>query len=67
MFILVNIVVYSEIDECFLQHFGGAKKHSFVNIIYSDVLENEDNNEPSLISHSSYYDYDNLISTSKKN
>ena len=60
-------MVYSEIDKCFLQQLGGVENNSFVNIINSDLVENEDNNEPTLISHSSYYDYDNLISTLKKN
>ena len=56
----------SNTDKHFLQQLGGIENNSLVNIINPNLDENE-NNEPILISHSSYYDHDSLISTLTRN
>ena len=56
-------ILFTDTDKDFLQQFGGVEKNSFINIIESDPDENEDTDQPQIIRHSSYYDYENLIPT----
>ncbi len=53
-----------DLDKDFLQHVGGVKNNSFINVLNT---ETDDENEPfdqsQIISHSPYYEVDNLIST----
>ncbi len=44
-----------------LQHAGGIEKNSFINVLHADT--DNDDDEIQIISHSPYYDIDNLIST----
>ncbi len=43
------------------------KKTYLLNIIDFNSEDNEETNEPDIISYSSYYDYDNLVSNLNKN
>ncbi len=60
-------MTHSKLDSNFLQQLGGVQKNSFTNIIDPNPEDNEYTNEPVIISHSSYYDYDNLVLTLNKN
>lgn len=55
----------TELDRQFLQQFGGVDNNSFVNKVDPNPEDNEDN-EPVIIKHSSYQDYKDLIPTLKK-
>jgi hypothetical protein len=56
----------SNTDKHFLQQLGCIENNSLVNIINPNLEENE-NDGHILISHSSYYHHDNLISTLTRN
>ncbi len=57
---------YSEFDREFLCNLGGVEKNSLLNRIDPYPIY-EDNEEPIIIDHSSYYDIENLISVMKRN
>ncbi len=67
------VINYSNIDldRDFLQHVGGMEGNSFINILQTDSKtgEDENHNQPEIISHSPYYEFDKLISalSSRKN
>ncbi len=54
-----------ELDRDFLQHVGGMEGNSFINILQTDIDtdEDENHNQPQIISHSPYYEFNELIST----
>ncbi len=60
-------IVFTKIDKDFLKQFGGNEKNSFLNILHSDYYENEDIDQPQIIRHSAYYDYEHFIPTLYKN
>ncbi len=64
---LIKVINYSDIDldRDFLQHVGGMEGNSFINILQKDseTGEDENYNQPEIISHSPYYEFDKLIST----
>ncbi len=45
-----------DLDKDFLQHVGGVENNSFINILHADDDDNGD--QPQLISYSPYYDSD---------
>ncbi len=47
----------------FLHHIGGIRNKSFVQILNADSDDNDDSNQPPIIQHFSYYDFDKLTST----
>ncbi len=55
----------SSLDRDILQYQGGLVTNSLINILEPDADSNNDTNEPTLIPHSPYYDFDMLISTLK--
>lgn len=52
-----------DLDKDFLQHVGGIEKNSFINVLHANTDNDDDDDEIQIISHSPYYDMDNLIST----
>ncbi len=55
------------LDREILQYQGGLEANSLINILKTDGDSNDDTNEPTLIHHSPYYDFDLLASTLKHN
>ncbi len=60
-------MTHSKLDSNVLHQLGGVQKNSFTKIMEPNPEDNENTNEPVTFSHSSYYDYDNLVSTLNKN
>ncbi len=58
---------YSKFDREFLCNLGGVETNSLLHKIDPYPEEYEENEEPIIIDHSSYYDIENLISVMKKN
>ncbi len=56
-----------DLDKDFLQHVGGVENNSFINILHADTDDDDNGDQPQIISHSLYYDTDNLISTLTQN
>ncbi len=57
-----------DLDKDFLQCVGGVEHNSFINILHADTDDDDDNgDQPQIISHSPYYDTVNLISTLRQN
>ncbi len=54
----------NDLDNDSLQHFGGVD--SLINILEMDTNEKVDSDQPQLMRHSPYYDFNKLISTLKK-
>ncbi len=54
------------LDREILQYQGGLAAKSLINILKTDGDSNDDTNEPTLIRHSPYYDFDMLTSTLKE-
>ncbi len=56
------VINYSNIDldKDFLQHVGGMEGNSLINILQTDTETGEDknHNQPEIISHSSYYEFE---------
>ncbi len=52
----------AELDEVILKHRSGVQNKSFIQIIDTDLDEN-DIDEPQIIKHSPYYDFNGLVST----
>ncbi len=52
----------AELDEAILKHRCGVQNKSFIQIIGTDLDEN-DIDEPQIIKHSPYYDFNGLEST----
>ncbi len=73
LFELIIVINYSNInlDRDFLQHVGDMDCNSFINILQTNTETGEDENynQPEIISHSPCYEVDKLISTltSRKN
>ncbi len=57
----------SDLNRNFLQQLGGVENNSFVNIIDPNPDNDANVNETATINLSSYYDYDNLVTTLKRN
>ncbi len=52
------------LDKDFLQHVVGVKINSFINVLHTETDgDNETFDQPQIISHSPYYQADNIIST----
>ena len=49
---------FSKLDHDLLQKFGGVEQNSFINMIDPYPEEGEENDEPIIINHSSYYEFD---------
>ncbi len=49
-----------DLDKDFLQHVGGVENNSF--ILHADTDDDDNGDQPEIISHSPYYDTVNLIS-----
>ncbi len=49
-----------ELDNKFLQHIGGINDNSFIRFLDPDIDEDNELNCPQIISHSSYYDSENI-------
>ncbi len=49
-------ITHSKLESNFLQPLGTVQNNSFTNIIDPNPEDNQDTNEPVIISHSSYYD-----------
>ena len=51
------------IDNNFLRYFGGVKNNSLTNVlkIDTDITDDEIHNEPNIIEHSSYYEFNDLM------
>ena len=58
---------YSKFDREFLCNLGGVEKNSLLAKIDPYPEEYEENDEPIIIDHSSYYDIENLVAVMKKN
>ncbi len=53
-----------DLDKDFLQHVGGVENNSFINVLHTEIDDdNETFDQPQIISHSPYYEANNLIST----
>ncbi len=52
----IIIISYTKLDNEFLQNIGGIDGNSFVTILEPDIEENNEN-YPKMINHSSYYDF----------
>ncbi len=51
-----------------MQHVGGIEKNSFINVLHANTdNDDDDDDEIQIVSHSPYYDIDNLISTLTQN
>ncbi len=50
------------IDNNFLRYLGGVENNSLTNVlkIDTDITDDEIHNEPNIIDHSSYYEFDDL-------
>ena len=57
---------YSKFDKAFLSNLGGIEKNSLLKKINPYPEENEENEEPVIIDHSSYYDHEDIIAVLKK-
>ncbi len=58
----------TNLDKDFLQCFGGVESNSLINILQTDINENETNNQPQNICYFLYYDLNNdLISILTRN
>ncbi len=57
----------SYLNRNFLRQLGGVENNSFVNIIDPNPDNDANVNETATINLSSYYDYDNLVTTLKRN
>ncbi len=53
---------FTELDEVMLQNIGGVGSNLFVQIIDADV-EQDETQQPNIISHLSYYDFNQLSTT----
>ncbi len=49
------------LDKDFLQHVGGIENNSFTNLVQTETDINGEIIQPQIISHSPYYDMENLI------
>ena len=58
---------YSKLDHNLLNKFGGVENNSFIKQIDPYPEEGEENDEPVIINHSSYYDVTDLVPLLKKN
>ncbi len=57
----------SDLNRNFLQQLGGVENNSFINIIDPNPDNDANVNETATINLSSYYDYDNLVTTLRRN
>ncbi len=56
---------YTKLDNEFLQNIGGINGHSLIKVLDPEIDEDEEN-FPKIINHSSYYDSEKLASTLQK-
>ncbi len=57
-----------DLDKDFLQHVGGVENNSFINVLHTETDDDNENlHQPQIISHSPYYEDENLISTLSEN
>ncbi len=43
---------FTDLDHDFLEHIGGVQYNSFINVLDSDIDENDDLIQPQIINHS---------------
>ena len=55
------------LDDNFLKQFRGIVNNSLINVLDSDPGDNDEFDEPKIIQHSSYYNFENLTSVLGKN
>ncbi len=60
------MMCFSKLDHNLLKKFGGVEKNSFLNIVDPYPEESEENEEPVVINHSSYYEIHDMIEVLKK-
>ncbi len=46
---------FTDLDDNVLQQLGGMENNSFINILESDPVENDEIGQPHIIKHSSYH------------
>ncbi len=59
--VLETSFAHSTLDRDFLIHHGGIVKVSLTNMLTNDKDDDELHRQPTIISHSSYYDVKDLI------
>ncbi len=55
------------LDDTFLKYQGGVDNNSLINIIESSTDTNDESEQPQIICHSQYYDFNKLFSVLKNN
>ncbi len=55
------------LDKDFWSHVDGVENNSFINILHVDTDDDDNSDQPQIMSHSPYYVTDNLISTLTQN
>ncbi len=55
------------LDEAFLKYQGGVENNSLINIIEPSTDTNDESEQPLIISHSPYYDFNKLSSVLRNN